>query len=65
MALNCKNFAVHLSIVLCQYINSFALPEISERGATAPLATPLNPPLTDLRTLLAWVYSSTFIIIVV
>ena len=35
----CKNFAV-----LRQYIHSFVL-GISGRGAIAPIATPLNPPL--------------------
>ena len=32
-------------VFLGQYICSFVLPKISGRGATAPLATPLNPPL--------------------
>ena len=37
---NCFN------VFLCQYIHSFIFPEMAERGgATAPLATPLNPPL--------------------
>ena len=39
----CKNFA--FIVFLSQYINSFVLPKISGRGATAPLATPLNPSL--------------------
>ena len=44
----CKNFAVLLPVFLCQYIHSFILPEMAGRegGATAPLATPLNPPLS-------------------
>ena len=36
----CKNFVDLLCMFLCQYINSFVLPEISRRGATAPLAPP-------------------------
>ena len=33
-------------VFLCQYIHSFIFPEMAgEGGATAPLATPLNPPL--------------------
>ena len=40
----CKNFAV----LLCFYVNTFILLHFlrwQEGGATAPLATPLNPPL--------------------
>ena len=33
-------------VLLYQYIHSFIFPEMAERGgATAPIATPLNPPL--------------------
>ena len=33
-------------VFLCQYIHSFIFPEMAGGGgATAPLATPLNPPL--------------------
>ena len=32
-------------VFLCQYIHSFIFPEMAGRGGTAPLATPLNPPL--------------------
>ena len=42
MALNAGCFIVFL----CQYIHSFIFPEMAGvGGATAPLATPLNPPL--------------------
>ena len=43
MALNARILLFYC--VLGQYIHSFVLPEIQEGGATAPLATPLNPPL--------------------
>ena len=37
---------VLLCFYICQYIHSFVFPEMAGRGgATAPLATPLNPPL--------------------
>ena len=36
-------------VFLCQYIHSFVFPEMALRGAIAPLATPLNPPLTVAR----------------
>ena len=38
-------------VFLCQYIHSFIFPEMAGGGgATAPLATPLNPPLdTSLK----------------
>ena len=35
-------------VFLGQYIHSFVLPKISGGGATAPLATPINPPLIAL-----------------
>ena len=38
-----QEFIVSLSQY--SYIHSFVLPKTSERGATAPLATPLNPPM--------------------
>ena len=41
-ATKCKNFAV----LLCFYV----FPEMAERGATAPLAAPLNPPLLLITT---------------
>ena len=43
----CKNFAV----LLCFYVNTFILLYFlrwQKGGATAPLATPLNPPLVSV-----------------
>ena len=39
-----------LFVFLCQYIHSFICLRWQEGGAKAPLATPLNPPLSILTS---------------